>query len=353
MNSKRKYFVYLAIGSLIGLLMAIWMIFFRPEPKIIYNEDPYLHQFPDENYIFGIGTVIPSTEEIHITSPLQHKIIAIPVKEGENVTKGTLLIQLYKNDLLSNLKTKKIALKKAEMELNKLLYLPRNDEVVIKDAAVQQATVAFDEAERQLRIAEDLFQQHAISEGELNEKTFQVKVEKAKLTVAKAELELLKAGAWNHDLELASAEIEFQESLVEEVKEQILETMITAPIDGTILKINAHIGEVPDINAPPLMILGGTDELYIKVSIDENNLFKLTPGQPATGYFREINAKPIPLNFVRIEPMVVPKKNLTGSTTERVDTRVLKVIYRFENTAQRAYVGQQMDVYIHTQPDKS
>jgi hypothetical protein len=44
---------------------------------------------------------------------------------------------------------------------------------------------------------------------------------------------------------------------------------------------------------------------------------------------------------------VIPKVSLTGSTTERVDTRVLEVIYAFKNTSDRAvYVGQQMDVFI-------
>ena len=48
-----------------------------------------------------------------------------------------------------------------------------------------------------------------------------------------------------------------------------------------------------------------------------------------------------------MEPFVVPKKSLTGDNSERVDTRVLQVIYQFDRPAGRAlFVGQQMDVYI-------
>jgi len=47
---------------------------------------------------------------------------------------------------------------------------------------------------------------------------------------------------------------------------------------------------------------------------------------------------------------VIPKKSLTGDSTERVDTRVLQVIYRVEDQNASLYVGQQMDVYIKT-PD--
>jgi hypothetical protein len=54
----------------------------------------------------------------------------------------------------------------------------------------------------------------------------------------------------------------------------------------------------------------------------------------------------IPLSFVRIEPYVVPKKALTGENTERVDTRVLQIIYRFDPPRFPVYAGQQVDVFI-------
>jgi HlyD family secretion protein len=52
------------------------------------------------------------------------------------------------------------------------------------------------------------------------------------------------------------------------------------------------------------------------------------------------------LSFARIEPYIVPKKSLTGDNTERVDTRVLQIIYRFEPPPFPVYTGQQMDVFI-------
>jgi HlyD family secretion protein len=53
---------------------------------------------------------------------------------------------------------------------------------------------------------------------------------------------------------------------------------------------------------------------------------------------------------VRVEPYVTPKTSLTGSSTERVDTRVLQVIYSFPPHALPAFVGQQLDVFIETPP---
>ncbi|HMZ82037.1 MAG TPA: secretion protein HlyD, partial [Acidobacteriota bacterium] len=54
----------------------------------------------------------------------------------------------------------------------------------------------------------------------------------------------------------------------------------------------------------------------------------------------------IPLEFVRFEPFVIPKKSLSGDSTERVDTRVLQVVYRVVDQSAPIFVGQQMDVFI-------
>jgi hypothetical protein len=49
---------------------------------------------------------------------------------------------------------------------------------------------------------------------------------------------------------------------------------------------------------------------------------------------------------VRFEPYVIPKKNLTGDSTERVDTRVLQVIFGLDSGAP-VYAGQQLDVFVN------
>jgi hypothetical protein len=72
------------------------------------------------------------------------------------------------------------------------------------------------------------------------------------------------------------------------------------------------------------------------------------PSTVAIGYLRGNKNIKTPLTFVRFEPYVVPKKSLTGDSTERVDTRVLQVIFRFERGDLPFYIGQQMDVFIDT-----
>jgi ABC-type multidrug transport system ATPase subunit len=70
------------------------------------------------------------------------------------------------------------------------------------------------------------------------------------------------------------------------------------------------------------------------------------PERELTAFRKGTRENPIPLTFVRVEPYILPKKSLTGESTERVDTRVLQVIYTFDMPKTPVYVGQQMDVFI-------
>lgn len=72
----------------------------------------------------------------------------------------------------------------------------------------------------------------------------------------------------------------------------------------------------------------------------------MRPEAQAYAFVRGNSGLKAELEFVRFEPYVLPKKSLTGDSTERVDTRVLQAIYRLERGKLPVYVGQQMDVFI-------
>ncbi|MFO1452164.1 MAG: efflux RND transporter periplasmic adaptor subunit [Opitutaceae bacterium] len=123
---------------------------------------------------------------------------------------------------------------------------------------------------------------------------------------------------------------------------------VRAPIAGTILQVNVRAGEyVSTASTTAPLVLGDIDEVQVRADVDEQVAPRVRSGAKAVGYLKGDSVHPIAMEFVRIEPYVVPKRSLTGASTERVDTRVLQVIYRFPNAAGRSvYVGQQLDLYI-------
>ncbi len=97
------------------------------------------------------------------------------------------------------------------------------------------------------------------------------------------------------------------------------------------------------------MLLGETQRLQVRANVDEVNAPLVAPGAAGVASLKSMASKKIPLTFVRIEPYVVPKQSLTGENTERVDTRVLQIIYRFDRPPFPVYAGQQVDVFIERQ----
>jgi HlyD family secretion protein len=152
-----------------------------------------------------------------------------------------------------------------------------------------------------------------------------------------------------YNVALAEAQLAAAQASVAQTQTLIDRMVITAPIDATVLQVNVRVGEyiVPGSSPAPI-ILGKTDELQIRTDIDEQLAPRVRPDQTAIGYVKGDSQHPIPLVFVRIEPFVIPKVSLTNDTDERVDTRVLQVIYSFRQPSnQSIYVGQQMDVYLN------
>jgi hypothetical protein len=94
------------------------------------------------------------------------------------------------------------------------------------------------------------------------------------------------------------------------------------------------------------VVLGDLDQLHVRVDIDENDIHRFRPGVRATAKLRGDPRQEFALRFVRVEPYVIPKKALTGDNTERVDTRVLQVIYAIDTRGMPLYVGQQLDVFL-------
>lgn len=123
---------------------------------------------------------------------------------------------------------------------------------------------------------------------------------------------------------------------------------VRAPRDGTILQVNVRSGEFAETKPnEPMMILGEVELLQIRADVDKQNAPLVQANQPAVAFLKGSTQKPLPLRFVRIEPYVIPKKSLTGDSAERVDTRVLQIIYELDHAPVGLYVGQQVDVFIN------
>jgi RND family efflux transporter MFP subunit len=151
-----------------------------------------------------------------------------------------------------------------------------------------------------------------------------------------------------NDVAVAQAQLEAAQAQVAQDRVSLDRLTILAPRDGSILQVNIRPGEYASATPKsPAIVLGEVSHLQVRADVDEQNAARLQPGQKARAYLKGETTRPIELSFVRIEPYVVPKISLSGASTERVDTRVLQVIYSFERpTDLPVYVGQQVDLFV-------
>lgn len=295
----------------------------------------------------AVGLVEASSENIAVSVPVQGMVTHVYVKAGDRVMRRQNLFSIDDRDLQAELGLRRSSLAMAQAKLDKLLRSPRPEEIPPAEAKVKEAEELYRDADVQLELIESVRDRRAIRDEDLLRRRIAVKTAAARLEQAKADLALLKAGAWQPDIEIARAEVREAQRQVERVQADIDRTIVTAPITGEILQCKVRVGEYAQAGqlSQPLIVMGATNQLNVRADVDEQDAWRVKTGAPAVASARGDSSHRYGLRFVRFEPYVIPKKNLTGDSTERVDTRVLQVIFALDKRAP-VYAGQQMDVFI-------
>jgi multidrug efflux pump subunit AcrA (membrane-fusion protein) len=342
----------LPIIAVAGLVFAV--MFVRAGNKPVPASQPVAQpaQAPFSAYVAGAGIVEAASENIAVGTLVPGGVQEICVKVGTAVKKGDPLFKIDDRDLQAELLVRKSALLSAQERLAKLQAMPRAEDIPPAEAKVAQAQADLNEAHTLYEMWRNISDPSAVSAEELKTRRFNYESGQAKLKQAEAELALLKAGAWKPDLEIAQAEVTAAEAQVKAVETQIDRLTVRAPVDGEVLQVKVRLGEFAPtgVLATPLMLIGDVETLHVRVDIDENDAWRLKPNAPARAFLRGNRDLATDLKFFRVEPYVVPKRSLTGESTERVDTRVLQVLYSFDRNSLPVYVGQQMDVFIEAEP---
>lgn len=345
---NRKYFSLVLI--LTALCFLLILVFFEQKPV----EDPpakapIVHA-PFPVHISGVGIVEPKSGNIYIGIPFDRIVKHIYVSVNDKVKKGDPLIQLDNQDLVANLQVKQSEYEKAIANFRKLEALPREEDLVIADEAVKKAQVGLNEAKTQYEMVLNLPNPRAISKEEQDKRLYKLQTAEAQMREAQAQYEKIRSGTWAPDLQIAKHEVAQAEADVEALKTEIERTSIKSPIDGTILQIKIHEGETPTSDtSKTAIIVGNIDEFNLRVSIDQFNVSHVTPHAPAVAFRQGNRSIDFPLEFLHLEPFMVPKKYLTNSVDEKVDTQVFEILYRIQKNDPGLFIGEKMDVLIDKQ----
>lgn len=334
----------IAAGALILALLSVARL--RPAHA---KFDPHLPP-PSSGFaenVGAVGLVEASSENIAVSLPVSGLVTEVYVKAGDRVAKGQKLFSLDSRDVRAELALRESGLALVQSKLARLASSPRPEEIPAAEARVKEAEAQLSDAQVQLQMIESVQDRRAIRAEDLERRKRGVSIAAARGEEARASLALLKAGAWSKDIDVARAEVDQASRQVDRIRADLERLTIAAPIAGEVLQCKVRLGEYASAGpiAQPLILLGSTDRLHVRADVDERDAARVKAGARVVASVRGAAKDRFPLRFVRFEPFVIPKKNLTTDATERVDTRVLQVIYALDRGAP-VLPGQQMDVLI-------
>ena len=347
--------IVIPLLAVAGLALAIYTV--RASAQVRVPNPPVAEpaKSPFAYSVAGSGIIESSSENIAAGTPIAGVIQKVHVKPGDLVKKGDALFEIDNRQLTADLAVREATLNQFKSKLSRLQMSPRAEEVPPIEARLVAAEAAMTDAKNQLGLLEAITDQRAVIREDLTRRRDAVRTADARVVEAKAMLTLINSGAWAPDIAIAQADVAQAAAQVASVRTDLERLVVRAPIDGQILQRSARVGEFAQAGpatSNPLIMVGNTDTLHIRCDIDENDAWRLRSGAKARASLRGNGDIATDVTFVRIEPFVIPKRSLTGESTERVDTRVLQILFSFPKDAMNAYVGQLVDVRIEAEPNQ-
>ena len=291
------------------------------------------------------GRVEASSREIKIGAPVVGRIAQVLVKPNDKVFAGEVLIRLDDEEALARLAVAEAVVAARERARNE--KSPRGsgerrraeDQLADAKLAFADARTAFDKAAADRRSGGG-------SEQSLNAARAAFESAQERLNQQNAELRRIKAdpdtplpNRTEGELIAARAELDLAEVMLEK-------TRIRAPIAGTVLQVNAKVGEVampsPD---QPLVLMANVSSLRVRAELDERDISLVRVGQPVVVRANAFRGREFEGKVASIAQIVGPGGNTARGPRKLTDVDVVETIVDLPDPGSLK-IGMQVDVYF-------
>lgn len=338
----------LPLVALGGFGFAVYTIKAREPIKISEPMTPPPTQSKYRQFIAGAGIVEARLENIPVGTAVPGVVTSVSVKVKDRVKKGDPLFQIDDRDTLAELAVREANLASALASFRRLEAAPQVGDIPTAESAVEEARAKVNDAEAASARTERLYNRQMGTASDYDKDRFAFQSAKASLSKAQADLNRIKI-TWEADKLVANASVSMADSQLKSTKIQLDRLVVRALADGEVLQVNVRPGQyAASAFNQALVVIGDSERLHVRVDIDENDVPLFQPNSRAIATLKgrpSVAFEDLPV--FKVEPYIIPKRSLTGDNSERVDTRVLQVVYVLpEETKVPLYIGQQMDVYI-------
>jgi len=348
----------IALAAL-GLMVGVWTVTTnqRSNPEPAPASPPSVNPFPAG--VAATGIVEGASRNVRVAAPEQGLITSVAAEVDERVEKGDVLFRLDTRPLEAQLTEARATRRHARAQLAKAKAAPRPVSLPPLEAAVEKAQAELAFARTEYRQTKRAFDNDAATQQELDRRQSALASAKAGLAEAKARLRKAEAGTWQRDIDIARRRVGEAKARIESLKQRIERLTVRAPINGTVLKRRVEPGEyaAAATGNEAAMVLANVQTLHIRAQVDEEDAPRLRRQAKGVARVRGAADIQVPLKMLRIEPLAEPKRQLTGVSTEVVDTRVIEVVFEVKDKKDAPlYPGMLVDVFIEgpaapTSPD--
>ena len=318
---------------------------------------------PYANGIYANGIVEsdqPQGQNINIYPEVTGPITRVLVAEGQAVHQGDPLAMIDDSVQRASTEQQAAQAEAARALRDELVAEPRAETLAVAQAQVENAAATFRNAHDQLLKQQQSYAMdpRSVSLDALDNAKNAERIAATNLEVVRRQLALIQAGAWRYDIDNQQRQYQALSKAAAASAALLAKYVIRAPTDGVVLAVQASVGSYVSPQGTydsytqgygPLLIMGRPQaQLAVRAYIDEILVHQLPePGRMrAEMVIRGTNER-VPLTFERIQPYISPKIELSDARTERVDLRVLPLVFRFQNSPRlHLYPGELVDVYV-------
>ena len=238
---------------------------------------------------------IMSPQRVSVGAVITGRVARIPVREGQTVVSGDVLMALDDNDERAAVAQASTAVAQAEAKLRQLreLGLPAAQQSLV------QAQANVTQLQRQFERTRELKAKGFISQAALDEAQRNLDVAESQLRSAK--LQVQSNSPAGSDSALAQTALAQARASLGAAQAKLDDTVIRAPVDGTLIARAVEPGNVVQ-PGKELMALAPVGETQVVVQIDEKNLAQLKIGQKALGSADAFPRERFPAELVYINP---------------------------------------------------
>lgn len=240
----RKYLIVALVVVVVAVIVVASLRSSAPQGKKVEAESVTLRTIASR--VKASGEITPE-KKVEISAKVTGEIVALPIKEGDKVHQGQVLVRIEDDLYRAARDQAAAALRQAQV-------------------SAQRAAIQLEDAQRQLKRTKELFEQGLASQQQMDE---------ADVTYRSADV----------DLKAQRHAIEQYQSALKRAEDDLARTIIRSPMDGIVIQLNAERGEtvVPGTTNLPgsvIMTIADMSRLLAEVEVGEVDVVDLTLGQP-------------------------------------------------------------------------